>query len=210
MKTPKPDREPLPAAIDVTLCTATQARVAGPGGIVREMYILVNAQFPERLSLLAQRDANSPYYLVGSITNIRRITGSFVGVARFSRSRFGQQTLADVVDGHLTELLLATRPQTAHWVQPEDLRAKVTTPLRVITQWYAAAVLIPAIGGDAGPRFRNFTRGGFDLGLPADDTPLDPEWLQIFRSKGMPRKLDGREAFRWINRNLAVKPPQSK
>lgn len=207
------DLPPLPHSIDCTLATEALAGFIEPRQRIAavEQYVLAGGLWPAQLPLLGQRDANSPFAMIGSVRDIHRADDALHGVARFSRNPFPRRVLADIVDGHLADLMLAVRPLETRWLdagESVELVGRTYTggPLRLVVRWSAIAAMAVAIGGDPRLRFGSVARGSFDLDLPADDgKPIDEQSQGFLARLGMPEGLSNRDAIRWARRNVTTR-----
>jgi hypothetical protein len=175
---------------------------------VPEILLSSGVEFPKsrQIPFLDSHRRSSVTDQLGSARNITVGDGRVTATLMFSKARQGEEALAAVRDGHVTDVSVGYEVLKRTYIEKGKKKTiggrEYAGPVNVVTKWRLREVSLTPIGADDQAKLRGLdpARCRF-IHSPEGDFHVNEQLRALLVSRGMPAELTDEQAQAWIVAN---------
>lgn len=176
--------------------------------MVPEVLLSKGAEFPKGRQI-PFLDSHNRYSVKDQLGSARAITvneDNITATLVFGKSASGEDALASVRDGHITDVSVGYEVLKKTYVPDGTTKTisgrEFTGPVNVVTKWRLREVSLTPIGADAQAKLRGLDPAAVRFSQD-ERFEMNPELRALLVSRGMPAELNDEQAQRWLIDNAA-------
>lgn len=186
--------------------------------MVPEVLLSRGAEFPKARQI-PFLDSHNRYSVKDQLGSARAITvneDNITATLVFGKSASGEDALASVRDGHITDVSVGYEVLKKTYVPDGTTKTisgrEFTGPVNVVTKWRLREVSLTPIGADAQAKLRGLDPAAVRFSQD-EGFEMDQELRALLVSRGMPAEYTDEQAQRWLIDNagkLADQKPEQR
>jgi hypothetical protein len=176
--------------------------------MVPEVLLSKGAEFPKARQI-PFLDSHNRYSVKDQLGSARAITvneDNITATLVFGKSASGEDALASVRDGHITDVSVGYEVLKKTYVPDGTTKTisgrEFTGPVNVVTKWRLREVSLTPIGADAQAKLRGLDPAAVRFSQD-ERFEMNQELRALLVSRGMPAELTDEQAQRWLIDNAA-------
>jgi hypothetical protein len=176
--------------------------------MVPEVLLSKGAEFPKARQI-PFLDSHNRYSVKDQLGSARAITvneDNITATLVFGKSASGEDALASVRDGHITDVSVGYEVLKKTYVPDGTTKTisgrEFAGPVNVVTKWRLREVSLTPIGADAQAKLRGLDPAAVRFSQD-ERFEMNPELRALLVSRGMPAELTDEQAQRWLIDNAA-------